>query len=94
MKIKIIEKSDSGKRAVYIDESPAPDYFIEEDELQGLLKESRYGHWSDNSQKGMELGLKLYKLLTRNNGQIQQALNEYSASEQELYFYLFLPSDL
>jgi tetratricopeptide (TPR) repeat protein len=94
MKIKISEKFDNEKRAVYIDENPEPDYFVEEDELQEFLRETRYGHWSNNSQKGIGLGQKLYNLLNRNNGQIQQALDEYTTSKLELFFYLTLPPDL
>jgi hypothetical protein len=52
LKILISTEIKDEKRAVHIDDNPNPDFHVEEQELKELLKESRYGHWSDKAKEG------------------------------------------
>ncbi len=93
MKLTIEEQIKDRKRAIYIDDNPDPSYHVEENELQDLLKEVRYGYWSDNPKKGQELGRRLFNLLNRNNGQLQYILEECTKKGNDLFLYLSLPME-
>ena len=93
MKLIIRLQIVAGKWAIHIDNNPDPSHYVEDSELQALLKEARYGHWSVNPEAGQELGRRLFTLLNRNNGQLQDALDECAQSDSELFLYVSLPME-
>ncbi len=89
-----IDGPKDNQRGVRIDDSPHPDFYIAEKELQELLKEARKGLWSDNAENGIRLGKQLFNLLNRNSGQLQQEIEECTNYKREFNLYLSLPKDL
>ena len=94
LQIKIDKPAKAKQRSVFINDHHKPDYFLKEDELQDLLQQAHYGSWGKDSKNGKELGQQLFNLLNRNNGQLQNALEQCTKKDEELFIYLNLPSDL
>jgi len=94
MKVKVEEEVEKGKRGIILDDSHKPSYYVEENELQDLLKEARYGEWSDLQEEGQELGKRLFNLLNRNSGELQNALENSANAKSKLLLNLYLPLEL
>ena len=95
MKITIQEKEHKkDTRGVLFDINHKPGFYIEEKDLQVLLTESRIGNWHFNRQKGVEFGQKLFELLNRKNGQLQEEIENSRNCNKELCLNLSIPYDL
>ena len=93
MKFTVGELVD-GNRGVFIDDNPEPNYYIEENELQNLLKETRLGLWSNDQIEGQKLGKSLFNLFNRNNGELSTVLEKNITENKDLFLYLSLPLEL